>query len=158
MNYTYDGFAEQVKEFNRIAGKDGVPSKQDLLNQLKIIMEEVKETIDDLEKEDKVGILDGYTDMMVTVVGFGQMLEKLNVPIHAALYATAENNLTKFPRYNEDIVIETFNQYMQKHNTVSCSNFEGRCVFKNEHDKVLKPAGYVTNDLSTFIPSTWRLE
>lgn len=158
MDYSLDSFATKVLEFNTIAGKNTVPTKQDLLNQMKIIMEEVKETINDLEANDRVGVLDGYTDMMVTVVGFGQMLNNLNIPTNAALHETADNNLTKFPRINDNLTVlyaNTARKYPQ--HKVGCTVYEDRAVFKNENNKVLKPEGYIPNDLSLHVPDTWML-
>jgi len=158
MDYTYDQFADKVRTFNIIAGKDKVPTKQDLVNQMKIILEEVKETIDDLEANNREGVLDGYTDMMVTVVGFGHMLEALNVPVRAALHATADNNMTKFPRPDDNIVNDTLALYPDVKVQAIYNSTYDMIVFKDANNKVRKPAGYVANSLVHFVPDTWRLE
>ena len=153
--YTTNDFMNDCKLFNTIAGKDGKPTKQALYEQLVLINEELQETIRDLSKNDYTGVLDGYTDMMVTVAGFGQMLDALGMKTTEALQATASNNLTKFvPEYQGDVLIDTLALYQEKNIPIiyERSPKHNLVVFKDMQNKVRKPSNFVSNDLTEFVP------
>jgi len=148
-------FIELCNRFNRAANKDGLPNKQQLLEQLDLIISELEETYIALDTGDLVGIIDGYADIGVTWVGFGQQLETLGFNTKKALMDTAHNNLTKFIDVNDvDLVYESINMYKNKGIGVK-SDFNpayGCYSLKNINHKVMKPVGFVPNDLSDCLP------
>jgi hypothetical protein len=147
-------FINKCELFNTIAGKDGVPTKISLYQQLMLIREELNETIHDLEAGDMTGVLDGYTDIAVTWAGFGQMLDSLGMNTEDALIETANNNLTKFvPISSNDEVIDTINMYADKGQTLIVETYTPASlyVFKDENNKVKKPKNFVSNDVSKFV-------
>lgn len=142
-------------KLNDIAGKLNNLTKKDIENQLKLIQEELTETVDDLAAGDKVGVLDGYTDLMVTVFGLGEMLKALGFKTEQSLIATAENNDTKFiPGNKVSVVDQTLKMYAEQ--GIECKaeyNAEYDCyVIKDSNGKIRKPVGFVSNDLSVYVP------
>lgn len=153
--YSYHNFITDCNLFNTLANKVQIPSKKDLREQLELIREELAETIRDLDAEDYVGVLDGYTDLMVTVAGLGQQLEVAGFATLEALQATAQNNLTKFVEFSDnDTIINTLDMYGDKDMLITAErNLEyNTVVFKDMHNKVRKPYGFVSNDLTEFVP------
>lgn len=159
--YDQNQFVKDCQLFNVLANKITIPSKQDLVNQLKLIQEELTETIDALEANDSVKVLDGYVDVGVTWAGLGQMLDILGMDTLGAMKATAENNLTKFIKETDsEAIISTLDLYASKNiDLVVERNLDhGTIVFKDMNDKVRKPAGYVSNNLSDFVPEGLEIE
>lgn len=157
MPYEYNDFFEDCEVFNNIADKGQVNSKLDLLQQLNLIKEELQETIDAVEAEDYVATLDGYCDIMVTTAGFGQQLSNLGMNIVGALEAVAANNLTKFiPVGLEGFKLATLTQEeFQSKNIpviIEQNNQFARYVIKDANNKIRKPLGYVSVDLTPFVP------
>lgn len=152
-----DHFLRKCEAFNTIAGKAGKATKVDLKQQLDLIKEELNETIRDLEADDYVGVLDGYTDIAVTWAGLGQMLDSLKFDTKGALLATAANNLTKFVAMRDnDEVINTIDMYNKKGNAIVVETYPPKelYVFKDVNNKVKKPFSFVSNDVSTYVGET----
>lgn len=148
-------FIELCNRFNRAANKDGMPNKQQLLEQLDLIKSELEETYAAVEARDLVGIVDGYADIAVTWAGFGQQLEALGFNTKKALMDTAHNNLTKFIDVSAvDIVYESINMYKNKgvHVKSDFNDSYGCYSLKNIKHKVMKPVGFVPNNLSDCLP------
>lgn len=153
--YSLKDFAGECYLFNTLANKVHYPTKKDLKEQLELIREELAETIRDLDAGDYVGVLDGYTDLMVTVQGLGQQLEVAGFATLEALQATSRNNLTKFVKFSDDdAIINTLEMYGDKNIPITAErNLEyGTIVFKDMQNKVRKPYGFVSNDLTEFVP------
>ena len=158
--YNYNRFITDCNLFNRIAGKDGIPTKQALIEQLELIREELQETIDDLAEDNWTGVLDGYADIGVTWAGFGNQLENLKFNTLGALEETAANNLTKFiPVTQEGVVQASLEKYQKEGVAVTVEYNEDTCFFviKSLQNKVKKPAGFVSNDVSKFVPKGFKL-
>lgn len=156
MKYTTNDFIKDCNLFNTIAGKDGVPTKKSLLEQIDLIQEELNETKRDLLAGNHTGLLDGYVDVMVTTAGLGQMLDALEMDTLGAMQATAANNLTKFLDEAEvDTCIDTLNMYGVKGVGIIYERNPqyGKVVFKDINNKVRKPSNFVSNDVSSFVPA-----
>lgn len=137
--------------FNEIANKDTPTTKENLLSQLKVIEEEVKEMRQGIEESDPVKTLDGCVDALVTVFGMRQRLMNLGYDVTGAEFATADNNDTKFftPDRGGEVLKLTEAKlgmkielsYNEKHN---------RCAILDSAGKVRKPYYFVSNDLTQF--------
>lgn len=161
MNYTTNDFIKDCQLFNIIAGKDGVPTKKSLLEQIELIQEELNETKRDLLAGNHTGLLDGYVDVMVTAAGLGQMLDALQMDTIAAMKATAANNLTKFlDEADVDTCIETLEMYNSKGVGIIYERnpLYNKVVFKDINNKVRKPSNFVSNDVSSFVPISLTIE
>jgi hypothetical protein len=145
-----------TKKFNHLAGKAVVTGYEELNNQLKLIEEELKETREALDKQNKEGILDGAIDVAVTLFGFMQILENMKFDVAGASEAVATNNLTKFP-VDENIAKQTVDKYknfnaVDAHHHKVFYGYNTYYVIKNkETNKVLKPVGYESVNLKEFI-------
>lgn len=163
MNNTYELFVGKCLLFNQLAGKNGIPTKQALKEQLELIREELQETIDDLEEGNWTGVLDGYADIAVTWAGFGSQLDNLRFDTKGALLETADNNLTKFISEDSKDASEcldaTLKMYKDKGETVTYEHNDtfGCFVIKDLNNKVKKPCGFVSNDVSKFVPKGFNL-
>lgn len=154
-NYNHNAFIEDCNRFNRIAGKDGVPTVQSLLQQIDLIQEELDETKRDLLAGNYTGLLDGYIDVAVTNAGLGTMLDALGMNIIAAMKETAGNNLSKFvDSYESETIQNTLDLYKAKDVWITSeyNPSESLVVFKDKENKVRKPYGFISNDLSKYIP------
>jgi len=161
MTYTTNDFISDCKLFNIIAGKDGVPTKKTLLEQIELIQEELNETRHDLLSNNYTGLLDGYVDVMVTAAGLGQMLDALKMNTVGAMQATAANNLTKFvPERETEVLIDTLSLYQEKKVPIiyERSPQHNLIVFKDMNNKVRKPSNFVSNDVSSFVPTNLEIE
>lgn len=157
----YENIYLETAKFNFISGnlKEN-PTKQQLLNQLALIKEELEETIEAVEIGDSVETIDGAADILYTLNGFNQMLVKAGYEVLGANLAVCENNLTKFiPASQEDcmkLIDDTINYYK--------ANFDIDVVefYNSEYDvfvlknlrtgKICKPISYRSPDLKAYIP------
>lgn len=156
--YSVDDFYQGCAFFNTVAGKDKPTSKQDLLNQIKIIESEVAELREGIELNDAEEVLDGAIDSAVTVFGMLQMLENIGFDVQRASAKTVVNNITKFPDSEqvakdtvaldpENLRYESFQMY---------DPVETVYIIKDKNDKVRKPVGYQKNDLSDCLPADYQ--
>lgn len=150
-NYTFDNMYEDVKAFNNLAG--GKTSKDSFVAQVKCLVEEVNETVQGVEDNDVVAILDGAIDTIYVALGILQKLEELGIDISKASNQVCEDNLLKFPHKLEDAV-ETVKFYNNKNVNVYYEFNEdyGKYVIKDENSKVRKPFNFVPTDLSDYVP------
>lgn len=157
MIYDYDisDFKEDCYAFNEIAGKDTLCTLKDIEFQYNLILEETKEIKDKgIDKNNAKEVVDGVVDVLVTALGLAQKLENLGVDMNKAMRDTAYNNLTKYPS-DERIAIETAQKYEQEGKQVQVeykSDYD-LFVIKDLKDKVMKPVGFESNDLSNCIPA-----
>ena len=174
----YNSFGAAVWTFNKLAGnlqthESAVTLVQALRNQALRVLEEAQETIDYCNhylgdgtdpitlstEECIVGILDGVIDTNVTSFG---LLQIAGPYMNTAKAATiiCQNNLTKFhttERAAEDTVTSygfdsANDRYITYLESVSIEGLPPVYVVKRYTDnKVMKPAGYVSVDLSECI-------
>jgi len=156
MIYDYDisDFQDDCYAFNEIAGKDTLTSLKDIEFQYNLILEETKEIKEKgIDKNNVKEVVDGVVDVLVTALGLAQKLEHLGVDMNKAMRDTAYNNLTKYPS-DERTAIETAVKYEQEGVQVNVE-YNSECelfVIKNMKDKIMKPVGFESNDLSNCIP------
>ena len=156
MVYDYDisDFKEDCYAFNEIAGKDKLGTLKDIEFQYNLILEETKEIKEKgIDHNNAKEVVDGVVDVLVTALGLAQKLEYLGVDMNKAMRDTAYNNLTKYPS-DERTAIETAVKYEEDGIQVKVeynSDYE-LFVIKNMKDKIMKPNGFESNDLSDCIP------
>jgi hypothetical protein len=153
-DYNISDFQMDCYAFNEIASKHNKTTLKDIEFQYKLILEETKEIKDKgIDKNNVKEVLDGAIDVMVTALGLLQKLEHLGVDVNKAMRDTAYNNLTKYPS-KELTAIQTAMMYEEEGSVVNVeynSEYE-LFVIKNWNDKVMKPIGFESNDLSNCIP------
>lgn len=161
--YTLNTFYNDCERFNREAGKLTVATAQDLRDQLQLIHSEFNELQEELilnPQANTQNLLKEYIDLMVTVVGFGQMLESNGFNLVKGLEKVAQNNLEKFVpasevgAINEALQQATIKMYRDKgvRVTAKYSRDLDAFVFLDENNKVRKPFGYEQPDLSDCLP------
>lgn len=154
-DYNISDFQGDCYSFNEIAGKDKLGTLKDIEFQYNLILEETKEIKEKgIDKNNAKEVVDGVVDVMVTALGLMQKLELLGVDMNKAMRDTAYNNLTKFPS-KELVAIQTAQMYEEDGVQVTVEydcNYE-LFVIKNLKDKVMKPIGFESNDLSNCIPA-----
>ena len=152
--YNISDFQIDCYAFNEIANKYNLTTLKDIDFQYKLILEETKEIKEKgIDKNNAKEVLDGVIDVMVTALGLMQKLEYLGMDVNKAMRDTAYNNLSKFPA-KELVAIQTAQYYEQEGIPVNVeynSNYD-LFVIKNWNDKVMKPLGFESNDLSNCIP------
>jgi len=154
-DYNISDFQIDCYAFNEIAGKDKLCTLKDIEFQYNLILEETKEIKEKgIDRNNVKEVVDGVVDVMVTALGLVQKLEHLGVDMNKAMRDTGYNNLTKYPS-DERIAIETAQKYEQDGTqvTVEYNSDYDMFVIKNLKDKVMKPVGFESNDLSNCIPA-----
>jgi hypothetical protein len=154
-DYNISDFQMDCNAFNEIAGKHKLTTLNDIEFQYNLILEETKEIKEKgIDKNNAKEVVDGVVDVLVTALGLAQKLEYLGVDMNKAMRDTAYNNLTKYPS-KELTAIQTAQMYEQDGVQVVVeynSEYE-LFVIKNLKDKVMKPIGFESNDLSNCIPA-----
>lgn len=153
-DYNISDFQDDCYAFNIVAAKDKLCSLQDIEFQYNLILEETKEIKEKgIDKNNAKEVVDGVVDVMVTALGLMQKLEHLGVDMNKAMRDTSQNNLTKYPS-DERIAITTAQKYEEEgiQVTVDYNSDYDMYVIKNLKDKVMKPVGFESNDLSDCIP------
>lgn len=156
-NYTFDNMYEDVKAFNNLAG--GKTSKDSFIAQVKCLVEEVNETVQGVEDNDVVAILDGAIDTIYVAMGILHKLEQLGVNIHKASNQVCENNLTKFPtsEYEATETVKFYNNTNVNVHYVFNHDYS-KYVIKDENGKVRKPFNFIPTDLSSYVPEWLQVE
>lgn len=150
--YSYDRFNDEIYKFNLTAGSLDKITKASLDLQIKLIEEEIKELREAFELNDPSQVLAEYTDVIVTSMGLGQMLNKLGLDVMGACKETGRNNLTKFIPNNEagkNEVINTLDFYDAQdiYIRVTVNPETNLYVFKDKNGKVRKPSNYVPKNI-----------
>lgn len=143
----------QVGIFNDIAGNLDNVTHESLLAQAKVVKEEGDELLEAVQHADVNEILKECVDVLVTIHGFVQMLEKQGYDVLGAWKEVNTNNLSKFTSSlvaAENSVsnfgmqgIQTKYEYNEQYDVY---------VIKNEHGKVLKPLGYKKCSVASYTP------
>lgn len=155
--YNLESFKSDCYAFNSIAGNDKLLNREHLLNQFKLIEEEVQETKEGFQSNDVVEVLDGIIDTLVVTLGMLQKLEAMGIDVTKAMKDTAQNNLSKFvdnTHQSSTWSNITVNKYLEEgiHVTPSYNQEYNVWVFKDTNGKIRKPQGYKANDVSGSIP------
>lgn len=140
--------------FNDVAGAE--PNLDTMRNKTLRVLEEVKETLEAIDKRDDKEILDGVVDVLYTAFGLIKPMEQMGFDVMGALTAVCQNNASKLiPADNVDEIINTVKMYKKAgvETVVSVHEPSGRCAVKNKSEgKVLKPFSYKSVNLSTYLP------
>ena len=148
----YQYLVDATCMFNNMAGNNKRLEKKDLENQLALIYEEFLETHDGLRNDEPEAILDGAIDMLVVVTGFIEALRHRGYNVDRAMRKTADNNTTKFPvattEADDNAALARCPQGARAEFNFMYNSY----VFLNENNKVVKPIGYVKNDLKDCLP------
>lgn len=142
-DYTLLEFKRKCNDFNVIAGKTGVPSLDDLKNQVKLITEESKELLEAFENESLINTLQELTDVLVVSFGLLEQFRKLNYDVDGALLAVADCNLSKFTK-DRDEAWKSMEDYHKAGTEVTVDYNEDYKVYviKDANDKVRKPNNF----------------
>lgn len=152
-----ENFVDDCYRFNQVAGKHNKVSLQDIRKQCELIKEEAQETMDAASLNNPTEVLDGVVDVLVTAFGLLQKLQEAGFDVSTALEDTAINNMTKYP-LQETTARMTVDYYARKGEDVQVSFDEVSelYVIKNKNGKVMKPVGFVPNDLSGCVPEEFK--
>lgn len=101
-DYALLEFKRKCNDFNVISGKTGVPSSDDLKNQVRLITEESKELLEAFENETLINTLQELTDVLVVSFGLLEQFRKLKYDVDGALLAVADCNLSKFTKDRDE--------------------------------------------------------
>lgn len=151
----YQEAYESVKLLNSIFGRlEGVTTVEQRKAQLDLVREELEESIKGLGNP--LEELDGACDMFVTVAGYMQQLERNGYDVQRALQLVCENNLTKVIKEgDEEEVLKTYKKYEKDRGKfkIVTSILPQYLIVKNtQTGKVLKPASFVSVDISDCLP------
>ncbi len=126
----------------------------DISNQIRLVQEELAETEEAFQKDNHKELLDGTVDVIVTAVGLLQMLEKAGFNTDRALRRVADNNLTKLlPDAWTAIKTVSFYKEVQGLETrVVKSRDQDHYAVLDKNDKIKKPIGYTSVNLSDCVP------
>lgn len=87
---------QDIYTFNKIGGTPVNDSYENLRDAVGLVQEEVKETIEAIRDDDKVGVLDGISDTMVTIIGVAYRMGLTAEQVEDALFSVNKSNLSKF--------------------------------------------------------------
>lgn len=147
--------------FNYIKDVNGVafpPSKDAIKDQAKLVVEETKELVESLECNDLKEVLDATVDILVTALGLLQQLESIQgIDVNKALIDTANNNLSKFIKADgkdADLALKISKDSIKMYDDLGktgvqryLSQDQQYIVLLNKDNKVMKPSGFVPNNL-----------
>lgn len=143
----------QVGIFNDIAGNLSNVTHESLLAQAKVVKEEGDELLEAVQHADVNEILKECVDVLVTIHGFVQMLEKQGYDVVGAWKEVNSNNLSKFTSSlvtAEDSVlslgmigVKAVQEYNEQYDVF---------VIKDEQGKVRKPLGYKKCSVASYTP------
>lgn len=152
--YSVDDFFADTMLFNIFDGNLNNVDDAKLIAQMNVVREETKELSDAFDEWDSIGTLDGVVDSMVTIFGLAMQLQAVGFNVQEATRRVAENNLTKFPVYDEKLIEDTIEFYDKQGIVVNYNKIPNsdRVVFKDANGKVRKPVNYVSVDLTDLVP------
>lgn len=142
----------EVMTFNEIAGNLNNVTVEKLEAQMKVFIEESKETAEAFENKDSVELLDGICDSFVTLAGLIQMAEKLGFNVSGALYRVNNNNLEKFP---DNISASDMITYADNGWEITPNIDQGVFVLKDANGKIRKPVGFKPVQIADLAPDVF---
>jgi len=153
---------DSTVDFNLVAGNkylhfDDISFLQVVKRQVALIAEECKELQEAVAVEDWTEVADAVCDIRVVSDWLQELLYQAGFDMESAMEAIAENNMSKlFKTYSE--ALETKEYYEEEKNLsvyIESKFYKGKdwFVVKNaETGKILKPKGFVSVDLTKFVP------
>lgn len=133
---------DEVYKFNDIAENLNNVTLTKLEAQMKVFIEESKETADAFTNKDSVELLDGICDSFVTLVGLMQMADKMGFKVDEALKRVNENNLEKYIDEG-DMDDDAYDQYIEMGRSVNYNSQYQCYVLKDSNLKIRKPIDFV---------------
>ena len=144
-----------VYEFNRLAGNYDNITKEKLLAQAKVVLEEAKELLQAIENDEgEEQILKELCDCHVPITGISQMLILLGYGVFPAWKKVNANNLQKFCN-TELEAIYSKEAYEAQGISVEINKIEEVFVLKDKNGKVRKPLNYEKVSVKEFTPE-WK--
>lgn len=145
-------FYSDVKRFNNLAGKKNF-NISSIVNQYKLIEEEVCEIKAGIENNDIVEILDGVVDTLFVCLGMLQQLEDAGCDVQGAIKQVCTDNTSKFPS-DEETAVKTVMYYNNQNVNAKWEYNEKyqRYVIKDENQKIRKPYNFIPTDLTQYVP------
>lgn len=162
MSFNVKDSYDSTVDFNLVAGNryihfDDISFLQVVKRQVALIAEECKELEEAVAVEDWTEVADAVCDIRVVSDWLQELLYQAGFDMESAMEAVAENNMSKlFKSYSE--ALETKEYYEDEKNLsvfIESKFYKGRdyYVVKNaETGKILKPKGFVSVDLTNYIP------
>lgn len=144
----------EVEVFNEIAGNLDNVTVEKLEAQMKVFIEESKETAAAFENKDAVELLDGICDSFVTLAGLMQMAEELGFAVNEALKRVNRNNLDKY--ISRVVKDDEFDHYDSLGWTAIYNNRYDCYVLKDENGKIRKPVGFVPVEIAALAPNIFE--
>jgi len=146
---------QDVVQFQTYCGKlDNLATKQDLLNQVKLIIEEADELYDAIaDDEGDEQILKETCDNLVVLFGMVAMLQRSGYRVTEAMKVVCENNISKFSTTQTDgaYTLAAYEATELGAFTLKQVDYSLWGVFDN-NDKLRKPIGYSKCSVQQFIP------
>ena len=150
-----DKFAINVFNFNEIAGNNLDTSLASFEAQQKCLVEEVNEISTGLKNKDVEEVLDGVVDTLYVAIGMLHKLKEMGIDVEEAMQRIAENNLSKSPIFNHEVIEKTLEIYKQKGISLDYRTYvtnDGTVVvFTDEYAKVKKPFGFQSVELTDLV-------
>lgn len=146
---------QKIWEFQRQGGRLENVTKESLKAQINLIKEELEELEEAVEFNQPIETLDGIADLLVTSIGFAQMLETQDYVVWEALDKVADNNLEK-RIWTEEEMSKTLEKYSVLGIEVvfDFDQVSGSWMCKRKDtQKVLKPEGFRPVQLKVFVPA-----
>lgn len=147
--------ADDTRLFNSLKMPNEVTDAH-YAQQFKIMMSEVKELFDAMRDGNKLEMLDGAIDSLVTLLGFIQLMEKQGYNVDRAMRKVGENNLTKFIPTIEEAIQEGAKWNLFHDEDEMCSLVQDVdqkwWALVDKQGKIRKPSTYKSVDLSDCLP------
>ena len=150
-----ENFENNIWQFNEIAGNNTNTSLDSFKAQQRCLIEEVNEISTGLENKDVEEVLDGVVDTLYVAIGMLHKLEEMGIDTNEAMKRIGENNLSKFPVFNREVIEKTLDVYKQKGISLTYRTYvtnDGTVVvFTDENAKVKKPFGFQSVELTDLV-------
>ncbi len=160
MKAALKSFYERTVLFNLLGGKspssdpNSIQFRDDMLNQIDRVQEELNELRKAVEANNKLEILDGVVDVNVCSLYMGEILFEAGYKIDGACLEVARNNMTKITE-NFSTASATAEKYGEGHCYIDSVRYNESIYYtvkRNSDNKILKPFNYSSVDLKQFLP------
>lgn len=152
-------FMLKIERFNELAGKSYRSSIDEewwvaMKNQAERVIEEAQEILEACDKRDVTMLLDGVVDVAVTALPLMPMAQAVGFDVSKANDLVAENNITKIVS-DASLARDTAGRYGEEYcyiDNVIVDGINYYPVKRYEDDKLLKPIGYESVNISDCLP------
>lgn len=125
-------------------------------NQTKLVLEEVKETLEALELGDSVALLDGILDIRFVLDWLTEQVTQAGFDVDGAMKAVIDNNNTKiFNTYTAALETAEYHESLGVDGVyIKSSLINGKDYFtvRNINGKIMKPIGFQSVELKQYCP------